>query len=241
MLIINIYFYAIKLLNNINLLKRIFNGRYFLRLFKSCNLLLPKHILFIHIPKTGGSSFENYLNTKYKQSLFGSQIYNIYIINEYRDITLQHQFYNTIYRYKDILNVNFDNELKIITIVRNPYNRLVSDLFYNNLINKYTNVLKVYCILRDYIYSNNYDNHNVPQYKFITNEHNELINNIILFRTETLTNDIINYGFTDYNNRIDNKGIEDNKNYLNYLNSDSINLINQFYKKDFELFNYSMI
>lgn len=67
---------------------------------------LPKHILYIHIPKTGGSSFENYLNTKYKQSLFGSQIYNIFTINEYKDITLQHQFYNTIYKYKDILNVN---------------------------------------------------------------------------------------------------------------------------------------
>ena len=209
--------------------------------YSNNSLDLPKHILYIHIPKTGGSSFENYLNTKYKQSLFGAQIYNIFTINEYKDITLQHQFYNTIYKYKDIVNVNFDNELKIITIVRNPYNRLVSDLFYNNLINKYTNVLKVYCILRDYIYSNNYDNHNVPQYKFITNENDELINDIIIFRTETLTNDIINYGFTDYNNRIDNKGIEDNKNYLNYLNSDSINLINQFYKKDFELFNYSMI
>ena len=32
----------------------------------------------------------------------------------------------------------------------------------------------------------------------------ELINDIIIFRTETLTNDIINYGFTDYNNKIDN-------------------------------------
>ena len=69
MLIINIYFYAIKLLNNINLLKRIFNGRYFLRLFKSCNLLLPKHILFIHIPKTNWTSFELYLVNKYNEFL----------------------------------------------------------------------------------------------------------------------------------------------------------------------------
>ena len=31
-----------------------------------------------------------------------------------------------------------------------------------------------------------------------------------------------------------------NKNYDKYLNKDSISLINNFYKKDFELFGYKM-
>jgi hypothetical protein len=160
---------------------------------------------------------------------------------QYQNKSLQHQFYTTIYKYRDILNVNFDNELKIITIVRNPYHRLVSDLFFYKLINKFTDCEKVYNILKNYIHNDCYDNHNVPQYKFITDEDENLINNITIFKTETLTNDIINYGFLDYDNRIENKGCEDFINYMKYLNYDAIKLINQVYFKDFELFDYKTI
>ena len=137
---------------------------------------------------------------------------------QYQNKSLQHQFYTTIYKYRDILNVNFDDELKIITIVKNPYHRL-----------------------KNYIHSDNYDNHNIPQYKFITDENENLINNITIFKTETLPNDIINYGFSDYDNRIENKGCEDTINYMKYLNYDAIKLINQVYLKDFELFDYKII
>ena len=54
-------------------------------------------------------------------------------------------------------------------------------------------------------------------------------------------NDIINYGFSDYDNRIENKGCEDTINYMKYLNYDAIKLINQVYLKDFELFDYKII
>lgn len=160
---------------------------------------------------------------------------------QYQNKSLQHQIYTTIYKYRDILNVNFDNELKIITIVRNPYHRLVSDLFFYKLINKFTDCEKVYNILKNYIHNDCYDNHNVPQYKFITDEDENLINNITIFKTETLTNDIINYGFLDYDNRIENKGCGDFINYMKYLNYDAIKLINQVYFKDFELFDYKTI
>lgn len=157
---------------------------------------------------------------------------------QYQNKSLQHQFYTTIYKYRDILNVNFDDELKIITIVRNPYHRLVSDLFFYNKINKFTDSEKVYDILKNYIHS---DNHNIPQYKFITDENENLINNITIFKTETLTKDIINYGFSDYDNTIKLKGCEDSINYMKYLNSDSLELINKVYLKDFELFDYKII
>jgi hypothetical protein len=209
---------------------------------KNFDILLPKHILFIHIPKTGGTTLESYLNNKYSQFLINYSPNNKLIPEtQYQNKSLQHQFYTTIYKYRDILNVNFDDELKIITIVRNPYHRLVSDLFYFNLINKSTNCQKVYDILKNYIHSDDWDNHNMPQYKFITDENETLINNITIFKTENLTNDIINYGFSDYDNRIENKGSEDAINYMKYLNYDSIKLINQVYLKDFELFDYKII
>lgn len=47
--------------------------------------------------------------------------------------SLQHITYNQIVKYSKLFNINFDN-IKIITIVRNPYERIMSDLFFFKLI-----------------------------------------------------------------------------------------------------------
>tara|TARA_B110000967_G_C18536541_1_gene388461 strand:- start:59 stop:319 length:261 start_codon:yes stop_codon:yes gene_type:complete len=84
----------------------------------------------------------------------------------------------------------------------------------------------------------NLDNHNKPQYKFIVDENSELLKNIKIFNTETLneSNDELNR-FTGLDINIKKVTFKD---YSNYLNKDSIFLINTFYKKDFELFNYKL-
>ena len=190
-------------------------------------------LLFIHIPKTGGTSLENYLKKTYKETLFSGYGNNILPEDDLQKNSLQHQTYSTIYKYRDILEVDFNSNLKVITIVRDPYDRIISDLFFLVLINRNDTCETVYNIIKDYLYKDCYDNHNIPQYKFITNSNEELIENIKIFRTETLTQDIHNYGFTDY------IGTKSNIIHINYLNNDSIQLINIFYKKDFELFNYT--
>ena len=120
-------------------------------------------------------------------------------------------------------------------------------IFWFSLINIDSNLDEVYNVIKLYI-NNKYkiinknmiDNHNIPQYLFITDETEKLIDNIIILKNETLTNDMINIGFTDFNLH-SNKNNKINKNkYHEYLNTDSIKLINDFYKKDFELFNYEM-
>ena len=190
-------------------------------------------LLFIHIPKTGGTSLENYLKKTYKETLFSGYGNNILPEDDLQKNSLQHQTYSTIYKYRDILEVDFNSNLKVLTIVRDPYDRIISDLFFLVLINRNDTCETVYNIIKDYLYKDCYDNHNIPQYKFITNSNEELIENIKIFRTETLTQDIHNYGFTDY------IGTKSNIIHINYLNNDSIQLINIFYKKDFELFNYT--
>ena len=190
-------------------------------------------LLFIHIPKTGGTSLEDYLREKYKETLLSGYGNNILPEDGLQKNSLQHQTYSTIYKYRDILEVDFNSNLKVITIVRDPYDRIISDLFFFALINRDDTCETVYNIIKDYLYKYCYDNHNIPQYKFITDSNEELIENIKIFRTETLTQDIHNYGFTEY------KGTKSNIIHSNYLNNDSIQLINIFYKKDFELFNYT--
>jgi hypothetical protein len=194
-----------------------------------------KNILFIHIPKTGGRNVEKNLKSKYKEELYGGLCKNV--PSPYNKITPQHQLYTTLYKYKDKLNINF-KDLKIFTIVRNPYDRIMSDLFYLSLINHNSTKDDVYNIIKhDYLYKTR-DNHTLEQYKFITNENSELIPNIKIFKTENfneINKELNEYLDVDIN--IEKKNV--NKDYTKYLNNESIYLINKIYKKDFELFNYN--
>ena len=197
-----------------------------------------KKLLFIHIPKTGGTNIEKNIMHHTPQTLYSGKT-NSLLDFPYNQKSLQHQFYTTIYKFRDKLDVNFDN-IKIFSVVRNPYDRIISDLFWFRLIKKNFTAGQVYNVIKNnYLYRDDLDNHNEPQYKFIVDENSELIKNIKIFRTETLnkSNDDLSK-FVGFKINIQEKRI--NKNYSNYLNKDSISLINIFYKKDFELFNYKL-
>ena len=197
-----------------------------------------KQLLFIHIPKTGGTTIENNISKNTPQTLCSGST-NSLLDFPYNKKSLQHQFYTTIYKFRDKLDVNFDN-IKIFSVVRNPYDRIISDLFWHKLIDKNFTAEQVYNVIKNnYLDRNDLDNHNEPQYKFIVDENSELIKNIKIFRTETLneSNDDLSK-FVGFNINIKQKNV--NKDYSNYLNQYSISLINTFYKKDFELFNYKL-
>lgn len=203
------------------------------------------NILFIHIPKTAGTSIEKYFSKKYSirfdpKSLFGFLAKDVIIPEQFdRTISLQHQTYTTIVKFKKELGIDINDSTKIITIVRNPYTRLVSDLFYNKLIKKETNPIEVYRIILDYI-TKKYDNHTLQQYKFITDESGALIKNMIILRMETLIDDMKKIGYDDFDIHT-NIGIVSSSDYMSYLNANSIKLINIFYDKDFKYFDYPKI
>jgi hypothetical protein len=202
------------------------------------------NVLFIHIPKTGGSSIEEYLSYKYNIKLDNSSLYlftqDKRLLNENMKInsSLQHLTYNQIVENRKVLNIHFDN-IKIITIVRNPYERIVSDLFFNNLITKDTSKETVFDIINQYLESDKYDNHNIPQHNFITNDNQEIIPNIHILRTESLNNDMHHLGYTDFN--LFSNANPNKVKYADYLNNKSIEIINNFYHLDFILFNYDKI
>ena len=95
-----------------------------------------KDILFIHIPKTGGTVIEDELKEIYEQSLW-CRLPNKNIILPYpaNNVSPQHLYYSTILKYKKELNINFD-KVKVFSIVRNPYDRIISDLLWHKLIKK---------------------------------------------------------------------------------------------------------
>ena len=197
-------------------------------------------LFFIHIPKTGGTSVENYIYKKYNykkniNTLFTTTKQHSSIkINKH---SLQHMTYQEIIDSCVLEEYNLDN-ITFMSVVRNPYDRLVSELFYIGRIDLNSSKEKIekevkFFINDDYLY----DNHKLPQYLFLT-LNKKLVKSIIIFKTETLNDDIHNFGYTDFNEDA-NKTHRIKINYQTLLTDKAKQLIYNYYKKDFELFNYS--
>ena len=97
-------------------------------------------------------------------------------------------------------------------------------------------------ILENYLYRDDVkiDGHNTPQYKYVTDENEKLLPNIKIFKCEELNkcnNELCK--FLNLNINVVRPNV--NKNYSKYLNKETISIINKFYKKDFEIFNFQKL
>ena len=201
------------------------------------------NLLLIHIPKTGCTSLEYYFSMKSNivlnpVSLFFSMPNTNYFKGVKFNSSFQHLTYNTIMKHKVLFNIDETN-LQILTVVRNPYDRIISDLFFFKKIKTNSSPEEVHDVIKAYLHENDVlDNHVLPQHKFITDESGNLVKNVIIARTETLQKDMIKLGYTDFHIKANINICKDAKPYSEYLNNDSIKLINEYYNKDFTLFNY---
>jgi hypothetical protein len=206
-----------------------------------------KKILFIHIPKTGGTSIENYFFKKFNVVPCFQSLHSDGQVLKEIPYSLQHSTFNDIRINNKYFNIDFNN-LTIISSVRNPYDRIISHLFFKNLIKKDENPEIVEQILNDLLIRKNYfkyDNHITPQYIFIINK-NKILKKCVILKMENLQSNMNRLGFNDFDffenvsNQYEYNNIHNIK-YLKYLNKKSIFLINSFYKYDFIIFNYKMI
>ena len=199
------------------------------------------NILFLHLPKTGGSSITNYFLNKYNLQYGPDKL--ITYVKTYDGVHYQHVIYSKIKNHNACFNIDYNN-LTLMTCVRNPYNRIISGLFHSGLIKVNTTPEEVFSVLtNDYLLECNlikYDNHPLPQYMFILDTDGTLLKNVKILYSEHLTHDMQLLGYNDFCVK-DNVCRESNvKKYSEYLNDESIKLINTYYAKDFEYFNYEM-
>jgi hypothetical protein len=211
--------------------------------------LEKQKIIHLHIPKTGGTSIEHYFIDKYnlplnhdfsksidvnkKTYLLAGPNKNDSILHSYHHMTLRE-----IMKCKNI-NIKKLKLYKIICVVRNPYERLISDLCYLKLLNE-ENKNDLLNIINNYLNNKktSYDNHRIPQYKYL--EIDDFIyqgDNLNIIKFENLNFEMKLLGFQDFNIHA-NKSIYADYNFSNLLTSEIKNIIYNYYKKDFELFGY---
>ena len=210
----------------------------------------PDHgpIVFIHIPKTGGTSVEHYFIRKGvpPSCLITLDTWEPTHPAWKRGISLQHQLYRDIEIFAADTGTSLETCRKF-TIVRNPYTRIVSDLFFFNLIspkstpNEVTDAIKMY--LKAYEKDNTaYDNHPRRQTDFIINNSRKLDLSIHIMRCERLIEDMRAFGFTDFDVHEQRNRYNMNETaYLNYLNKESLLIISRFYAADFAIFKYPLL
>ena len=195
------------------------------------------NILFIHIPKTGGTAVERYLSQRYNIKLSTSRLF--FFDNTFSHVSLQHQTLSTILNHQSRFNIKL-SDLMMFSVVRNPYTRLISDLFWNKLINGREPKTIITKRIKSYLqrFKRNQsalDNHIRPQYQFLI-ANGQIDPSIKILRQETLASDMITLGFNNFPIKQ-----ESSRNYYDLLTFEAVSLINTVYSQDFVHFGYDMI
>jgi hypothetical protein len=203
-------------------------------------------VIFIHIPRTGGTYIESQLCKKYNVNIEWPQVneenlFGFKKVNNNNYLTLQHLTINEIIKYN-----YFEDNKYVFTIIRHPYDRITS-LFNNwfsrfNSIEDFLNKLEKLNI-NEYKYEGiqtTKDNFNfrnmtddlndikyfvLPQYYYIKNNNNIKVN-VIKFDEMEKLNDILNLNIKFKNNKHDD------------IDQSVKNKIYQLYKVDFDNFNF---
>lgn len=194
------------------------------------------NILFIHIPKTGGTTIENWIMStgNFKQLFFSE-----HILEDTR-VTGQHFGHETL----SVLIGDINNShLYKFAVVRNPYDRLISEFFYRvktkDLLlgkrpEKYFSTW-VENILNKYKEDNSIlDNHIRPQRFFVGEDVNYFkFENGIYGIIEDLANEL-NIEITQ---TIESKKVGERKEVM--WSDSALRKVKEIYECDFEYFKYS--
>jgi len=194
---------------------------------------IEKHnLLFIHIPKTGGTAIERALGIKAAnepKKLISKQMELVEGVR-----TVPQHFTPDILRERLGEDV-YESSIKF-AVVRNPYTRVLSEYFYRN---KTGNMNRFPKWFRDY-YGNINHVHKLPQSKFVDSD------NITILKQETLQEDFSRF-VEESNLPIKselgtvNKSKHNKTDLIEEIPLPIIGRINNLFEEDFIRFGYEMI
>ena len=195
-------------------------------------MIIPERkVIFIHIPKTAGTSIEKYFNSDKPQCLKHDVI---------KDIKIKFpKEYNSYAKF---------------TVVRNPYDRMVSWYFHlkervesdgfdlekdftlgfvkwieDPLKTRYTKWSLTEAGQKD------------PNPTYLNPQHTYIDETVTVLKYENLSNELNEYFGKEINLSTYNRSNLRKGHFLNYYNKYSLDIVYERYKEDFEKFNYERI
>ena len=179
-------------------------------------MIIEEHkTIFVHIPKNAGTSIETYFAN-------GS-------------VRIQPEKHADIYEIKKKFKNSYNNYKKF-TIIRNPYDKMVSWYFYlkRNLGENY-NIIEFNEWIKDpskFWHINDPISYLKPQFEWIDDT-------VRIIKFENIDKEINEFFEKEINLSIINKSNHDH--YSTYYNKESLNIIYNRYKEDFKKFNYKKL
>lgn len=209
-------------------------------------------VIFIHIPKAGGTSIENLICDF---PLYRYKLVNKY--NWYGNIKNDHIKYELDHSTMAYLKNNckyFDNTYFSFSVVRNPYARLVSEYHYCKF--KYSRYIKNLNNFKEFVFeikdkfndilkekekNHLYVSHYLPQYIFTHNYRKlQIVDKV--YKLENLKNDWIEIckklNIEKELIKIEKNSTDFSYNYEDYYTEELKEIVYELYKDDFEIFSY---
>ena len=175
-------------------------------------MIIDQHkTIFIHIPKNAGTSIEEY---------FGNE-----------SVRIQPNKHADIYEIKRKFKNSYNNYRKF-TIIRNPYDKMVSWYFYLKRNLGDHNVIEFNEWIKD---PSKFWHANDPA-SYLKSQHEWIDDTVVLIKYENLDEELNQFFNEEIDLPVINKSNHDH--YLKYYNNKSLNVIYNRYKEDFKKFNY---
>ena len=190
---------------------------------------------FVHIPKTAGTSIEHF---GFLHKIRWGSVDK----NYYEEVTLSKNLsYKNWHAPLSLLSDDFYSEYDLFCVVRNPYDRLLSAVFCG-FKSKYPQTVEEF---NEEIIKNIKSNENIHyrrQYDYVYKNDEKKVKWILKFENlkEEIEGLLSNYGFNTNFDIKSNKS-QEKKFTISDIYPETLKLINDAYKLDFEKFNYEVI
>ena len=183
--------------------------------------------IFVHIPKNAGTSIETFF--KKDTYTFDERMFNRH--DTIKEIRWKLECNDKFKKSKEY------NKWKKFAIVRNPYDRMVSWYFFYNIKNltRHADNTSFYSWVKNPTKFNLFEETKYllkPQYTWIDDT-------VTILKYENLNEELNNFFNKEIELPIINK--TNHKQYLEYYNQESLDVVYEKYKKDFKKFNYKKL